>query len=241
MRAVSLSYPSRGVDPQIEMSKTRFAHIFDRCAWLPALFPGLVYRLFRPRVTALVFVSGKQMLLGVQHPDHLEPALDHLVPILRQHQYHGTQANADRKSILRQAERTLQAKLRQQAQLSVLPMNPEDTKRWEAAQKAHKRQMNKAIKLASKRNDINSLQEMRTAIQAEYETIHRKEERKEARKRSRKEESDGEDDDDDALMMDDGEEQQPPQSVMSIVAAAGGDVQDMPELLENTLLARLIN
>jgi hypothetical protein len=167
---------------------------------LPLLFPGLVYRLFRPRVTALVFVSGKLMLLGVQQPDHLEPALDHLMPILRKNQYHGTQASSDRKSVLRQAERTLQAKLRQQAQASALPMSKADEAKWEQARKLQRKQMQKAVRLASKSDGIQSLDDMRTAIQEALERIKLKEAKQEAnrnKKRARAEDHGGGTDEED--------------------------------------------
>ncbi len=46
-------------------------------------FPGLIYRRTSPKFAALVFASGKVILVGVQHPDAIAPALATLLEALR--------------------------------------------------------------------------------------------------------------------------------------------------------------
>ena len=35
-----------------------------RCSYEPELFPGLIYRMVKPRIVLLIFVSGKVVLTG---------------------------------------------------------------------------------------------------------------------------------------------------------------------------------
>ena len=37
---------------------------FIPCSYEPELFPGLIYRMVRPRIVLLIFVSGKVVLTG---------------------------------------------------------------------------------------------------------------------------------------------------------------------------------
>lgn len=49
----------------------------------PELFPGLVYRMVRPRVVLLIFVNGKIVLTGGKTRGEIYEALDIIYPILR--------------------------------------------------------------------------------------------------------------------------------------------------------------
>ncbi|CAH0407002.1 unnamed protein product [Chilo suppressalis] len=49
----------------------------------PELFPGLVYRMVRPRVVLLIFVNGKIVLTGGKTRNEVYEALDIIYPILR--------------------------------------------------------------------------------------------------------------------------------------------------------------
>ncbi|XP_028161218.1 uncharacterized protein LOC135072543 [Ostrinia nubilalis] len=49
----------------------------------PELFPGLVYRMVRPRVVLLIFVNGKIVLTGGKTRNEIYEALDIIYPILR--------------------------------------------------------------------------------------------------------------------------------------------------------------
>lgn len=49
----------------------------------PELFPGLVYRMLRPRVVILVFVSGKLVLTGAKSRFDIYEAFENIFPILQ--------------------------------------------------------------------------------------------------------------------------------------------------------------
>lgn len=49
----------------------------------PELFPGLVYRMVRPRVVLLIFVNGKIVFTGGKTRNDISEALDIIYPILR--------------------------------------------------------------------------------------------------------------------------------------------------------------
>ncbi|KAI5642720.1 transcription factor TFIID (or TATA-binding protein, TBP) domain-containing protein [Phthorimaea operculella] len=49
----------------------------------PELFPGLVYRMVRPRVVLLIFVNGKIVFTGGKTRNEIYEALDIIFPILR--------------------------------------------------------------------------------------------------------------------------------------------------------------
>ncbi|XP_059050045.1 uncharacterized protein LOC131845050 [Achroia grisella] len=49
----------------------------------PELFPGLVYRMVRPRVVLLIFVNGKIVFTGGKTRNEIHDALDIIYPILR--------------------------------------------------------------------------------------------------------------------------------------------------------------
>jgi len=50
----------------------------------PEQFPGLVYRLQRPKVTALIFAKGKVVLLGAKKLQEHEEAIALLYPALQE-------------------------------------------------------------------------------------------------------------------------------------------------------------
>ncbi|XP_004925553.1 uncharacterized protein LOC101741862 [Bombyx mori] len=49
----------------------------------PELFPGLVYRMVRPRVVLLIFVNGKMVITGGKSRTEISEAVDVIYPILR--------------------------------------------------------------------------------------------------------------------------------------------------------------
>ncbi|KAG0421995.1 hypothetical protein HPB47_002138, partial [Ixodes persulcatus] len=55
----------------------------------PELFPGLVYRMVRPSVLLLVFVSGKVVLTGAKVRHQLYQAFDNIYPILEKYKSAG--------------------------------------------------------------------------------------------------------------------------------------------------------
>ncbi|XP_063241530.1 uncharacterized protein LOC134541785 isoform X2 [Bacillus rossius redtenbacheri] len=53
------------------------------CSFEPELFPGLVYRLVKPRVVLLIFVNGKVVLTGAKTRKELNEAIDTMFPIIK--------------------------------------------------------------------------------------------------------------------------------------------------------------
>lgn len=49
----------------------------------PELFPGLIYRMVRPRIVLLIFVSGKVVLTGAKVRAEIYEAFDKIFPILK--------------------------------------------------------------------------------------------------------------------------------------------------------------
>lgn len=49
----------------------------------PELFPGLIYRMVKPRIVLLIFVSGKVVLTGAKVRDEIYEAFDKIFPILK--------------------------------------------------------------------------------------------------------------------------------------------------------------
>jgi transcription initiation factor TFIID TATA-box-binding protein len=48
----------------------------------PELFPGLIYRMIKPRVVFLIFVSGKIVITGARTEEDLRQAFTKLYPVL---------------------------------------------------------------------------------------------------------------------------------------------------------------
>ena len=53
------------------------------CSYEPELFPGLIYRMVKPKIVLLVFVSGKVVLTGAKERSEIEEAYDSISPILK--------------------------------------------------------------------------------------------------------------------------------------------------------------
>uniref|UniRef100_A0A8C9EHI3 TATA-box binding protein like 2 n=1 Tax=Pavo cristatus TaxID=9049 RepID=A0A8C9EHI3_PAVCR len=49
----------------------------------PELFPGLIYRMVKPRIVLLIFVSGKVVLTGAKERSEIYEAFENIYPILR--------------------------------------------------------------------------------------------------------------------------------------------------------------
>ena len=55
------------------------------CSYEPELFPGLVYRLLEPKISLLIFVSGKVVITGGRNRDDIITAFKNIFPVL--HKY----------------------------------------------------------------------------------------------------------------------------------------------------------
>ncbi|KAM8780977.1 TATA box-binding protein-like 2 [Rhynchonycteris naso] len=49
----------------------------------PELFPGLIYRMVKPRIVLLIFVSGKVVLTGAKERSEINEAFENIYPILK--------------------------------------------------------------------------------------------------------------------------------------------------------------
>lgn len=49
----------------------------------PELFPGLIYRMVRPKIVLLIFVSGKVVLTGAKERSQIIEAFNNIYPILK--------------------------------------------------------------------------------------------------------------------------------------------------------------
>lgn len=63
---------------QIALTHVRF------CTYEPEIFPGLVYRMLEPKVSLLVFVTGKVVLTGAKTLEDLNSAFAKIYPLLFQ-------------------------------------------------------------------------------------------------------------------------------------------------------------
>ncbi|CAH0491867.1 unnamed protein product [Peronospora farinosa] len=51
----------------------------------PEMFPGLIYRMLRPKCTLLIFISGKLVITGCETPADGEKAIGKIYPVLLQY------------------------------------------------------------------------------------------------------------------------------------------------------------
>lgn len=51
----------------------------------PELFPGLIYRMVKPKVVLLIFVSGKIVLTGAKVRDEIYQAFNNILPVLSEY------------------------------------------------------------------------------------------------------------------------------------------------------------
>ncbi|KAL1236504.1 TATA-box-binding protein [Trichinella pseudospiralis] len=57
-------------------------------AYEPELFPGLIYRMVKPRVVLLIFVSGKVVITGAKEKRDIDEAFTSIYPILKSFRKH---------------------------------------------------------------------------------------------------------------------------------------------------------
>lgn len=51
----------------------------------PELFPGLIYRMVKPKIVLLIFVSGKIVLTGAKHREEIYKAFEAIYPVLSEY------------------------------------------------------------------------------------------------------------------------------------------------------------
>eukprot|EP00794_Sanderia_malayensis_P020043 gene20043-22010_t len=53
------------------------------CSYEPELFPGLIFRMVKPRIVLLIFVSGKVVLTGAKVRSEIYEAFENIYPVLK--------------------------------------------------------------------------------------------------------------------------------------------------------------
>ncbi|KAJ4845057.1 hypothetical protein Tsubulata_015498 [Turnera subulata] len=71
-------------DVQFPIRLERLATMhYKFCTYEPELFPGLVYRMTNPKVSLLIFVSGKVVITGAKKREETMAAFDNIYPVLK--------------------------------------------------------------------------------------------------------------------------------------------------------------
>ncbi len=65
----------------IRLEGLAFAH-GHYSSYEPELFPGLIYRMVKPKIVLLIFVSGKIVLTGAKMRDEIYQAFENIYPVL---------------------------------------------------------------------------------------------------------------------------------------------------------------
>lgn len=62
----------------LQLAHNRFA------SYEPELFPGLVYRMMKPKVVLMIFVSGKVVITGAKARENVYEAFNLMYPVLKE-------------------------------------------------------------------------------------------------------------------------------------------------------------
>ena len=68
----------------IKLEGLAYAHS-NFCSYEPELFPGLIYRMVKPKIVLLIFVSGKVVLTGAKVREDIYQAFENIYPVLTQY------------------------------------------------------------------------------------------------------------------------------------------------------------
>lgn len=58
--------------------------MLTRLQYEPELFPGLIYRMMKPKIVLLIFVSGKVVLTGAKVREEIYEAFENIYPVLNE-------------------------------------------------------------------------------------------------------------------------------------------------------------
>jgi transcription initiation factor TFIID TATA-box-binding protein len=58
------------------------SHHHNFCSYEPEIFPGLVYKMLKPKIVLLIFVSGKIVLTGAKVREEIYTAFESIYPVL---------------------------------------------------------------------------------------------------------------------------------------------------------------
>ncbi|KAI9208505.1 TATA-box-binding protein [Polychytrium aggregatum] len=68
----------------IRLEGLAYAHT-SFSSYEPELFPGLIYRMVKPKIVLLIFVSGKIVLTGAKVREEIYQAFENIYPVLAQY------------------------------------------------------------------------------------------------------------------------------------------------------------
>ena len=68
---------------KVHIDLERAAEVLDRSMYEPEQFPGLIYRMSRPRVVLLIFSSGKMVITGAKREDEVYEAVERIYETLK--------------------------------------------------------------------------------------------------------------------------------------------------------------
>lgn len=74
---------SCGVNFPIRLEGLSLAHS-RYSSYEPELFPGLIYRMMKPKIVLLIFVSGKVVLTGAKVREEIYEAFENIYPVLNE-------------------------------------------------------------------------------------------------------------------------------------------------------------
>merc|ERR1712037_868801 len=78
-----LGFPTKFKDFKIQNMVGSCAVTLQFSSYEPELFPGLIYRMVKPRIVLLIFVSGKVVLTGAKVRTEIYEAFENIYPILK--------------------------------------------------------------------------------------------------------------------------------------------------------------
>ncbi|KAK1875506.1 TATA box-binding protein-like protein 2 [Dissostichus eleginoides] len=79
-----LGFPARFTDFKIQNMMEGLVLTHQQfSSYEPELFPGLIYRMVKPRIVLLIFVSGKVVLTGAKERAEIYDAFENIYPILK--------------------------------------------------------------------------------------------------------------------------------------------------------------
>ncbi|RLG73773.1 MAG: TATA-box-binding protein, partial [Thermoprotei archaeon] len=88
MRTPRISVKIENIVSTVTLEQRIDLHAIERAIpaveYNPEQFPGLVFRLERPRVTALIFSSGKMVVTGAKSVDNLKRAVKKIIRVLKE-------------------------------------------------------------------------------------------------------------------------------------------------------------
>lgn len=68
----------------VNVDLERAAEVLENNMYEPEQFPGLIYRMRKPRVVLLIFSSGKMVITGAKREEEVKEAVDNIYRVLKE-------------------------------------------------------------------------------------------------------------------------------------------------------------